>query len=149
MDKTVGIQNWRDEYTAGPDKGVLCGISIFLNANWITKYDGAENTSVEGVKGGISSAFKRASVKWGIGRYLYDIDRTWVPLDDKKKPKFYPEIPRAFLPLDADEKGEHPGSKSKAPPTPKVEKPVTPGKSVAKPETKAVPKAELKSRSTC
>ena len=30
------------------------------------------------IKGGLSAAFKRAAVKWGIGRYLYEITPVWV-----------------------------------------------------------------------
>src|SRR3546814_7014132 len=29
-------------------------------------------------KGAISDAFKRCAVKWGVGRYLYDIDAVWA-----------------------------------------------------------------------
>src|SRR3546814_18448801 len=31
-----------------------------------------------GEKGAISDAFKRCAVKWGVGRYLYDIDAVWA-----------------------------------------------------------------------
>lgn len=49
--------------------GVECGISIKIDGEWITKWDAAENTQVEAVKGGRSGAMKRAAVQWGIGRY--------------------------------------------------------------------------------
>lgn len=78
LDKTCGPENWRDQYDEGPGGGVLCGMSIKINNEWITKWDGAENTQFEGVKGGLSSSFKRAAVKWGIGRYLYDLPSPWV-----------------------------------------------------------------------
>ena len=29
----------------------------------------------------LSDAFKRAAVRWGIGRYLYDLDSPWVALE--------------------------------------------------------------------
>ena len=38
---------------------------------WISKSDGADDSNIEGAKGGLSDAFKRAAVKFGIGRYLY------------------------------------------------------------------------------
>ena len=38
------------------------------------KWDAAENTQVEAVKGGRSGAMKRAAVQWGIGRYLYNLE---------------------------------------------------------------------------
>jgi len=48
---------------------------------WIWKADGAGDTDVEAEKGAISDAFKRAAVKWGVGRYLYDLDSPWVALE--------------------------------------------------------------------
>ena len=83
LDNAVGPQNWRDEYREAPQGGVLCGVSIRIDGEWVTKWDGADNTKVEPVKGGLSDAFKRAAVKWGIGRYLYDIPAIWVKAKDK------------------------------------------------------------------
>jgi hypothetical protein len=74
LDEVVGPDNWRDEYTAAPDGGLMCGLSLRVSGEWVTKYDAAENTKVEAVKGGFSGALKRAAVKWGIGRYLYFLD---------------------------------------------------------------------------
>ena len=79
LDKAVGSGNWRDEYLPGPSgEGVVCGVSIHIGGEWVTKWDGAENTDFESVKGGLSDAFKRACVKWGIGRYLYRFPAKWV-----------------------------------------------------------------------
>ena len=78
LDAVVGPENWRDNYMPGPSGGVMCGLSIRVNGEWITKYDGADNSDIEAVKGGFSDAIKRAAVKWGIGRYLYDLDGQWV-----------------------------------------------------------------------
>jgi len=85
LDDVCGPENWRNEFTASPDGGVLCGLSIRVGDEWVTKYDGAENTEVEAVKGGLSSAMKRAAVQWGIGRYLYNLDTQFVQViqDDK------------------------------------------------------------------
>lgn len=81
LDEVVGPGNWRDEYGVGPGGGIMCGISISVDGEWITKYDGAENTDIEAIKGGFSGAFKRAAVKWGIGRYLYSLDATWADIN--------------------------------------------------------------------
>ncbi len=78
LDEVVGPANWRDEYKPGPDGGVICGLSLRIEGEWITKWDGAENTQFESIKGGLSDAFKRAAVKWGIGRYLYGTPNFWV-----------------------------------------------------------------------
>jgi hypothetical protein len=74
LDTVVGPALWKNEFRPGPDGGVMCGLSIRIHNEWITKWDGAENTDVEGVKGGLSVAMKRAAVHWGIGRYLYALD---------------------------------------------------------------------------
>jgi hypothetical protein len=78
LDEVVGPENWSNEFRPGPDGGVMCGLSIHVGDQWVTKWDGAENTDVEGVKGGLSGAMKRAAVQWGIGRYLYTLDETFA-----------------------------------------------------------------------
>lgn len=86
LDAVVGAENWQNEYTKAPDDGVLCGVSIYNEEKdrWVTKFDGAENTKVEAVKGGLSSSMKRAAVQWGIGRYLYDVETTFVSMQKEK-----------------------------------------------------------------
>jgi hypothetical protein len=77
LDDVVGPENWSNEYRewhVGDKHGVLCGISIRIGDQWVTKWDGAENTAIDGLKGGLSGSMKRAAVKWGIGRYLYRLD---------------------------------------------------------------------------
>ena len=83
LDDIVGPENWRNEFKTGPDGGVLCGIGIYINGEWVTKWDGADKTQVEAVKGGLSGAMKRAAVQWGIGRYLYNLDATFAEISDK------------------------------------------------------------------
>ncbi len=77
LDAVVGPGSWKNEYHTGPEGGVLCGLSIKIGDEWVTKWDGSENTDIEAVKGGLSGAMKRAAVQWGIGRYLYDLDETF------------------------------------------------------------------------
>ncbi len=83
FDEVVGPENWQNVYKEGPAGGVVCGLSVRVqradgSADWVTKWDGAENTDVEPVKGGLSNAMKRAAVQWGIGRYLYDLEEGWA-----------------------------------------------------------------------
>ena len=89
LDEVCGPENWKNEFIKGPDGGILCGISIKVGEEWVTKYDGAENTNIEAVKGGLSGAMKRAaSTGWGIGRYLYNLEEgfaTILPEDSKEK----------------------------------------------------------------
>jgi hypothetical protein len=78
LDEVFGVMGWWNDYKAGPDGGVVCGISILWDTPTgpmaITKWDGAENTDIESVKGGLSDSMKRAAVQYGIGRYLYRLE---------------------------------------------------------------------------
>lgn len=78
LDQVFGISGWRNEFAKAPEGGIMCGISAKFGDEWITKWDGAENTDFEAVKGGLSGSMKRAAVQWGIGRYLYNLDATIV-----------------------------------------------------------------------
>jgi len=79
LDDVCGKSGWRNEYRDIPNNGgVECGISIKVGGEWITKWDAAENTQVEAVKGGRSGAMKRAAVQWGIGRYLYQLEERFA-----------------------------------------------------------------------
>lgn len=82
LDDVFGPQNWKNDYREGPSGGVLCGIAIRVEDEWVWKWDGAENTEIESVKGGLSGAMKRAAVQWGVGRYLYNLDEGWADVHD-------------------------------------------------------------------
>ena len=45
-----------------------------------------------------AQAFKRASSCFGLGRYLYRLPETWVPLDEYGKPIQFPALPAWALP---------------------------------------------------
>lgn len=107
LDAVLGINNWRDEYAPGPGGGVICGLSLRIDGEWVTKWDGSDNTDIEAVKGGLSGAFKRAASKWGIGRYLYNLPRYWVNLDEHGRPAQEPHLPPMFLPADAGRHDNH------------------------------------------
>jgi hypothetical protein len=77
LDAVCGPDGWQCEYPHAGTKTV-CSIGIKVDAEWVWKADGAGDTDFEADKGALSDAFKRAAVKWGIGRYLYDIDAPWV-----------------------------------------------------------------------
>lgn len=71
LDEVLGVDGWQTEYEYIGDR-MICKLSVLTNNMWITKADGADDTSIEGAKGGISSSLKRAAVSFGIGRYLYN-----------------------------------------------------------------------------
>ena len=45
-----------------------------------------------------AQAFKRACACFGLGRYLYDLDKTWVDLDQHNRPAQTPNLPDWALP---------------------------------------------------
>lgn len=45
-----------------------------------------------------AQAFKRACSCFGLGRYLYDLDGSWVDLDERRQPKSTPKLPDWALP---------------------------------------------------
>lgn len=111
LDAVCGPENWKNVFRPGPAGGVLCGLAIRIAGEWITKWNGAENTDIESVKGGLSAATKRAAVEWGIGRYLYGIEEGWANVHDggrfrgrtKEGTTFRwdpPEPPASALPAD-------------------------------------------------
>lgn len=103
LDAVVGPYNWKTEFkpwhqVQKKDKddktaekvmvaSQLCGLSVYNEerGEWVAKWDGAENSDIEPVKGGISDSFKRAAVLWGVGRYLYAMESCWVDVEQKGK----------------------------------------------------------------
>jgi hypothetical protein len=84
LDEVCGPANWQDRYEFhGPR--TICYLSVRIGDEWVTKADGAGDSDVEAEKGSISDALKRAAVKWGIGRYLYDLPAPWVEVETYEK----------------------------------------------------------------
>lgn len=92
LDDVCGIGGWQSKLIE-IQGGFVCELSIKINDEWVTKSDSADYTDIESIKGGASSALKRAAAVWGIGRYLYYLPRVWVDIDDKKRLKSIPELP--------------------------------------------------------
>jgi len=89
LDEVFSPFGWQNSFHEGPQGGLVCKIGARANFNnepgeWVWKEDGAENTQVEAVKGGLSSAMKRAAVQWGVGRYLYNLTDNWAKIQDSK-----------------------------------------------------------------
>lgn len=75
LDDVFGIGGWQSKFNDIPDGGVECGIGCSLDGDhWVWKWDAADKTDIEAIKGGRSSAMKRAAVHWGIARYLYYLE---------------------------------------------------------------------------
>src|SRR5690348_457487 len=72
LDSVMGPDNWQNKYDPGPNL-LVCNLGLKMpGGEWVWKADGAGATDVEGEKGMLSDALKRAAVRWGIGRYLYE-----------------------------------------------------------------------------
>ena len=78
LDDVFSPMGWRNEYKPVGDKGFICGISAKIEGEWVTKWDGAECTNIEPLKGGLSNSMKRCAVQWGIGRYLYSLSEKFA-----------------------------------------------------------------------
>lgn len=108
LDEVCGPPGWQNRYTHAEQKTV-CEIGILTDEGWVWKADGAGDSDIEAEKGALSDAFKRAAVRWGIGRYLYDLASPWVEIDEYKRIK-QSELPklRALLNKDAKAHKEAP-----------------------------------------
>ncbi|MGE7983609.1 Rad52/Rad22 family DNA repair protein [Solibacillus sp. NPDC093137] len=89
LDEVFGLC-WQDEYKVldiGGKPGMQCTIVITdpNSGRVITKRsDAAELTHIEAIKGGYSDSLKRAAVKFGIGRFLYDLPQQWVQVSQQR-----------------------------------------------------------------
>lgn len=70
LDETYGPENWQNDYKTIKDN-MYCGIGVFNGTSWVWKWDCGTESNTEKEKGEASDSFKRASVRWGIGRELY------------------------------------------------------------------------------
>ncbi len=75
LDSVLGPENWWDEYVPG-ETSVVCKLTVRLpDGATLTKSDAGGYAGMadqgDDDKSGFSDAFKRAAVKFGVGRYLY------------------------------------------------------------------------------
>lgn len=84
LDKVCGPAGWQDRYPHVGGK-TCCEIGLKIGDEWVWKSDGAGDTDYEADKGAFSDAFKRAAVRWGIGRYLYALQSPWVQIEQRGK----------------------------------------------------------------
>ncbi len=91
LDEVVGPFRWKDSYEVHTN-GIICTLSIWCDqalvngSAWVDKANGSPETNIEAFKGGISKAFIRAAVNWGIGRYLYDLKDLYAQEVDSNYP---------------------------------------------------------------
>ena len=99
FNEVCGPFGWQCRHEVSHDKRITCHIGVRNpeTGEWVWKSDGAGETDHEAEKGSYSDSFKRAAVKWCVGRYLYDIDSPWVAIESKGKSYSIPKSERAKL----------------------------------------------------
>lgn len=89
LDVVFGVDGWWDSYEFVDGEGYICRLTCVIDDNPITKTDfGSESEqgdSGDRHKAAVSDALKRAAVKFGVGRYLYNLPKQWVDYDPQKK----------------------------------------------------------------
>ncbi len=119
LDEVLGVENWEDVYKILPDGSVMCRLKCKIGDRWITKTDvgsPSEQPDVgDRLKAAFSDALKRASVKFGIGRYLYRLSAQWVDYDPVKKQIVSPPQLPAFAMPKAKVQAVSAGPKAKGP----------------------------------
>ena len=82
---------WEDSYEVITMTDSLCVVQCALTVEGSTRTDAGsdsrQSNDSEGnyIKGAYSDAFKRAAVKFGIGRYLYSLESYYLPIDEWKR----------------------------------------------------------------
>lgn len=89
LDDVVGPEKWQDDYRVINNQ-LFAGIGIFTEAGWVWKWDTGTESQTEKEKGIVSDSFKRAAVKWGIGRFLYELEIRYVKAHEIKKEGNFP-----------------------------------------------------------
>lgn len=100
LDATVGVAGWRDSYRLLTDGSVQCKLKVKIGDVWIAKEDVGSPSDQpdcgDRLKAAFSDALKRAAVKFGIGRFLYELPMQWHDYDPVKKQfATTPKLPRS------------------------------------------------------
>lgn len=91
LDEVVGVGGWQDNYEVVGDK-LMCSLGIRVGKEWVWKQDTGTAGNIEIDKSIISDAFKRAAVKWGVGRFLYDLPIVYLDSNEVNTGKNYPYV---------------------------------------------------------
>jgi hypothetical protein len=105
LDEVVGVGNWQDDYRVINDQ-LFAGIGILINNQWVWKWDTGTESQTEKEKGIVSDSFKRAAVKWGVGRFLYDLEIKYLPTNAIKGDSDSPDGKIKKYPFPIDKNGK-------------------------------------------
>jgi hypothetical protein len=91
LDEVLGVDKWQSDYKEV--KGNLfAGIGIDFGTGFVWKWDCGTESNQDKEKGEASDSFKRAAVKFGIGRFLYDLPIKTVKSSEIKTNTNYPNV---------------------------------------------------------
>lgn len=79
LDEAVGPEGWQDAYEVLMAREGSFAVRCRLSVLGVSKEDVGEG---ESLKAAFSDALKRAAVKFGVGRYLYRLEKQWVDYDE-------------------------------------------------------------------
>ena len=117
---------WEVTFKPWGENRIICELSI----HGVTRSStGEENDGFAPGTAAEAQAFKRACVKFGLGRYLYDIPISWVPYDaERRQLSETPKLLAKFLPAIPKTSRAKPSSVQQDVPTPPL---LTPERAVA------------------
>lgn len=124
LDETVGPDGWQDHYEVLAEKEGNYAVKCRLTLLEVSKEDVGEGDSL---KAAFSDALKRAAVKFGVGRYLYRLEKQWVDHDpatghfeapqlEPARPENLPRPPRPAASHPAEPAFEEPPPQTESPP---------------------------------
>ena len=113
LDDVIGPPYWETDLKTGGERGLIRSLTIHVGDRTVTRTDAAGWTTDSdgdpgGMKGAASDSLKRAAALFGVGRYLYDLPRIWVAIEQKGRSyvlKTTPTLPAWALP--AASNGQH------------------------------------------
>ena len=92
---------WSVSFRPWGETRIICDLTI---GELTRSSTGEENEGFAPGTAAEAQAFKRACVKFGLGRYLYDVPIHWVGYDERtRKLTETPQLPKQFLPAPKQE----------------------------------------------
>ena len=89
LNDVFGVMGWEADYYQVKNS-LFCKITVNYGGLKVSKSDCGTESNQDALKGESSDAFKRAAVRLGVGRFLYDLDIVRIPANETKKQGNYP-----------------------------------------------------------
>lgn len=113
LDEVFGVDGWEDEYHEADGK-LFCRLTCrFPYSVPTTKCDTGSESNVEKDKGLASDTFKRAAVKFGVGRFLYSLGIEDLKVKKHTNGKNYPVDNKGNILWTSTELNDYVNSKNK------------------------------------